>query len=634
MLGGYCGKFLRVNLTTSEIKEEQFSEEVLRQYIGGSGLGAKIVCEETDENTDPLGPDNVLCVFTGPFVGTGTPNFGRHQVVTKSPLTGLLGEGNSGGTWGMKLKHAGIDGFIFTGTAPKPVYIHVEDGDVSFHDAKELWGKDTFQVDDMLKEKYGKKTVSLSIGQAGENLVKSAAIMNDGAEGRCAARCGVGAVMGSKNLKAISVVGTKRPPMADMEKAQADRKKWAKHIATASAVFRKYGTAIGVETTEAVGDMPVKNWSNGNTDISNLTGQHIAETILKKPYFCGQCAIGCGRTVQVTEGKYASIETGGPEYETVGMLGSNCLINDLEGVQMANELCNRYGIDTISAGAAVSFAMEAYEMGIITKEMMDGDEIRWGNVDDVLKLLPKIVFRKGKVGNTLAEGTKRAGKLFGGLAQEISVDVKGLEIPAHDPRASDSTGLQYATSTRGACHLNSFTSDFTIPGDTCGFGFMPPAKMDTFGTEDINIDIVYHHQHVMAMMDSLTGCKFVMGQLGEHFMDCLCDWFKYVVGWDVTKEEFMKTGERIFNLKRMYQIKCGVSRKDDVLPPKMSKRRLTGGAGQNIPDVAGMLDRYYERRNWDDYGIPSKQLLKELSLDWLLDRGFVGGKDDAYRIEI
>ena len=631
MVGGYFNNFLRINLTTGEITKEPFSDEDLRNYIGGSGLGAKVVCEETDEYTDPLGPDNVLTIFTGPFVGTGLPNFGRYDVATKSPLSGFFGEANSGGTWGTKLKHAGVDGLILTGASPKPVYIHIDDGEVSLNDAADLWGKDTFEVDDILREKYGNKTVTLSIGVAGENLVMSAAIMNDGVEGRAAARCAVGAVMGSKNLKAVSVLGTGKPPFADEEAVKAAVKEWMKPMSDNTVDFRKYGTSGGVATVEAVGDMPVKNWSAGNTDISNITGQNMAEKILKKSYHCAQCPVGCGRSVHVTEGKYASIETGGPEYETFGMLGSNCLINDLEAVQMGNELCNRYGLDTISAGSAVSFAMEAYEAGILSEDILEGKKARWGNADDMLDLIKALAFREGKLGDLLAHGVKGASKILGGVAEEMAVTVKGLEFPAHDPRASVATGLQYITSTRGADHLNSFTSDFTVPGNHPGFGFLDPIEFDPYDAlSDDNLNIVFIHQHVMAMLDALTGCKFVIFPLGENFMPNMLDWLKKVTGWDWTKEDFLKTGERLFNLKRMYQVRCGVSRKDDVLPPKMTKRRMTGGAADHIPNVAALLDRYYEKRGWDYYGIPSEDKLKELGLDWLLDIGFKAGINDAY----
>jgi len=320
--------------------------------------------------------------------------------------------------------------------------------------------------------------------------------------------------------------------------------------------------------------------------------------------------------VQVKEGKYAGIEQGGPELETLELLGSNCLVGNVEEIQKANEVCNRLGMDTISAGSALSFAMEAYENGVITSDMMDGDEIRWGSMDDMLKLLEKIAYRKG-IGDILAEGTRKAGSILGGIAQEMSVHVKGLEFPGHDPRASDATGLQYATSTRGACHLSSFTHDFTISGATSGFGFMEPMKFDRFEAGEKEVEVVITHQHAMAMMDSMTCCKFLIFGLDKDYMSAVSEWFKTVVGWDFTREEFLKTGERIFNLKRMYLVKCGVTRKDDALPTRMSKRRMTGGAADNIPDVFGMLDQYYEKRRWNTYGIPTKELLEDLELSWM-----------------
>lgn len=612
---GYCGKYLRVNLSTGEIKEEYFSKEVLRKYIGGSGLGAKIICEETDETTDPLGPDNVLTFFTGPLVGTAAPNFGRYQASAKSPLTNSFGEGNSGGTWGTIIKHAGVDGIIFNGASLKPVYLFIEDGIASLKNAENLWGMDTFETDARLKETHGKKTASLIIGPAGENLVRMACIINDGTDARAIGRCGLGAVMGSKKLKAVSVVGTGRPNVADQDKLKDSVSKWAKVINTNMEVMGKYGTSCGLEGSENIGDLPVKNWKDGNFDISDLTGQVQAEKILTKRYFCGQCVIGCGRTVQIKEGKYAGIEQGGPEFETIGMLGSNCLIKDMNAVQKLNELCNRYGVDTISGGAALSFAMEAYETGVITKEMTNGDEILWGDVDACIKLLKKITYRED-IGNILAEGTRKAGKILGGIAPEMSVDVKGLELPAHDPRASYATGLQYATSTRGACHLNSLTSDLSLGGGTCGFGFMEPQEYNRFELGDKEIQLVNIHQNVMAMLDSLTCCKFLMFGLGADFLSTILDWINFTTGWDMTQKEFLESGERIFNLKRQYQVKCGITRKDDILPTRMTKRRLTGGSPDNIPDVNIVIDRYYEVRGWDIYGRPTQQLLERLGLDW------------------
>ncbi len=615
MLGGYMGKVVRVDLTTKEISYQTFEEKILRQYLGGSGLGAKILYDETDTKTDPLGPENLLIFMAGPLVGTKVPNFGRHQVVTKSPLTGLYGEANSGGTWGANLKKAGYDGIVFKGKSEIPVYLSINNGEVEILDAAELWGKDTYEVDDILREKHGKKAVTASIGQGGENLSKVAAIMNDGYEGRTSARCGVGTVMGSKKLKAIVVQGTMKPPVVNEEELKASIKKWAPEIRNNTKDYLgNYGTTCGVSTVEAVGDLPVRNWSGGSFNIENITGQKMAETILVKPYNCAQCVIGCGRTIEVKEGKYKCVKGAGPEYETVGLLGANCCIDNLEAIALGNELCNRYGLDTIGTGNIISFTMEAYENGIITKEMLGGTEARFGNPDDMIALIKKIAFRED-FGDILAEGTKRASEHLGGIAPEFAVHVRGMEFPAHDPRAADSTGLQYATSTRGACHLNSFSHDFEVGGEFGGFGYGKARKMDRFSTEG-KPEFIKTNQDVMAVFDSLTCCKFIIFGLGDKTWENVVSWINMVTGWEMTGQELLEAGERIFNLKRMYMVNHGQSRKDDILPPKMRKRRGSGGASTNIADVDGMMDEYYEIRNWNEYGIPKKKLLEKLDIQW------------------
>ena len=618
MLGGYCGKVLRIDLTKGKISYETYDEETLRKYIGGSGLGAKILYEETDENTDPLGPDNVIAIMSGPFAGTRAPNGGRYHVVTKSPLTGLLGEGNSGGSWSTQLKYAGFDGIILTGAAEKPVHIHIEDGEVAINDAADLWGMDTFKLDEVMTERYGKKQVTLCIGPAGEKLVKIAAIMNNGKEARTAARCGMGAVMGSKKVKAITVIGTGRPPLADPEALKESIRKWSKKITEDSTGLRKYGTGEAVEFIESSGDLPVKNWTQGTLEnCGKISGITMTESgLLKKSYFCAQCSIGCGRVVEIKDGPFACEEQGGPEYETIGMLGSNLMVDDLRVIQMANEICNRQGIDTISAGASVAFTMEAYENGIIDKEMLGGREARWGNAEDIRSLLNMIARREG-IGDLLAEGTKKAAEKLGGIAPEFSVDIKGLEFPAHDPRAGETMALAYSTSTRGACHLSANTHPIALTGATSGHGFMEPMKYDRFDYGDDTVKLTRVYQDANAMLDSMTICKFVMYTLDADFLEPYLKWFKEIVGWDMTKEEWLETGERIFNLKRAYLVRCGISRKDDRLPPRMSKRRKTGGAGDQIPKVEAMLDKYYEARGWDMYGRPTKETLKRLGLEWV-----------------
>jgi len=615
MAGGYIGKVLRVDLTQGKTTVQTFSEETLRKYIGGSGLGARILYDETTPETDPLGPENPLIFMTGPLTGTRAVNFGRHQVVTKSPSTGAYGEANSGGTWGANLKRAGYDGIVFTGKAKKPVYVFINNGDVKIKDAEHLWEKDTYEVDEILKAELGPKVVTASIGQAGENLVKFAAIMNDGAEGRAAGRCGVGAVMGSKNLKAIAVCGNIQPYIAREEEFKASVKDWAVKIRNnTNDALGQFGTSVGLVSVEALGNLPIKNWSKGRFEegAKKICGQAMAESILTKRYHCAQCVIGCGRTVHVKEGPFAGVEGGGPEYETLGMLGSNCLIDNIEAIAKGNELCNRYGLDTISTGSTIAFAMECYEKGIITKDQLGGLELKWGDPHAMVKMIEKIALRQD-VGYVLAEGTRIASQMLGGIAAEFAVHVRGLEFPAHDPRACYSTGLEFATSNRGACHLSSFTHDFEFGGglpEDLGY----EGNLDRFDVKGKG-EYIATMQNLMCMFDSLTGCKFVIFGLGDKTVSTMVEWLNMATGWDVTKEEFMETGARIFNLKRMYNIRHGQSRKDDVLPPRiLTHMRGEGGAADTLPHIGYLLNEFYKYRGWDETGIPKEETLEKLGL--------------------
>jgi aldehyde:ferredoxin oxidoreductase len=611
MANGYMGKVLRVNLTTGETSLQVFDDAVLRKYIGGSGLGAKILFDETGPETDPLGPENRLIFMTGPVVGTKAFNSGRYHVVTKSPQTGIFGEANSGGTFGPALKEAGFDGLVFTGKSPRPVFLWLDDGKVEIRDAGHLWGKDTFEVDESLKNELGQDIVTCSIGPAGERLVRFAAIMNDGVHSRTAGRCGVGAVMGSKMLKAIAARGKQQVVVADPAALVASTKKWGKLIVERTG-WAKIGTANGIEGSENIGNLPIKNWRQGNfAGVKTINGYHMADTILTRRYYCDKCIMGCGRTVHVKEGKYATVEGGGPEYETLGIMGSNCLVDNLEAIAKANELCNRYGMDTISAGAAVAFAMEAFERGIITKQMTAGLEIAWGDPDVLIELIHRIAQRKD-IGNLLAEGTARAAKELGGVASEFVVHVHGLDFPAHDPRNATGTGLQFATSARGACHLSSFTHDFEIGCTFPELGYdKSPERWDVKGKGEF----ISKFQNVMGMFDSLVLCKFLVYGLGDSIIKTLVEWVNSVTGWDMTFDEFITTGERIFNIKRLYNGRHGMSRKDDILPPRiMSHMRGSGGAAANLPHLGLMLSEYYQYRGWDEFGLPTKETIERLGL--------------------
>lgn len=610
MLGGYTGKVLNIDLTEGIITEETFGEEVLRKFIGGSGLGAKILYERTTPDTEPLSPENPLIYMTGPLTGTKVPASGRHEITAISPLTGIFGEGDAGGTWGMNLKKAGFDGIIITGRAESPVYIFIQDGKARILDGRDLWGLDTFQTDRKIEEIHGRNSVVSCIGPAGEKQVLIAGIMHDGKDARAVGRTGLGAVMGAKNLKAVVVSGTGQIPVADEEGLRQNLKQVLPGIVEKTKTLGLLGTAGGVVPSETIGDLPIKNWKQGGwEDAEKISGQKMAETILRKRYYCGSCPIGCGRDVEIKEGPYKGVDGAGPEYETLGMLGSCCLINDLEAIAYAADLCNRYGLDTISTGGVIAFAMELYEHGLITKDDLGGIELTWGNAGAAIELIKKIANKEG-IGELLGMGVKKAADKIGGLAHEFAIHTKGLELPAHDPRAFNSLAVGYATSNRGACHLQGATYFFEKTATMPEIGYKEP--QDRHGTEGKG-RLNFYAQNIMCLMDSLKLCKFLL--YGGVTLTMMTQWIKYVVGWDITVDELLETGERIFNLKRLYNTHRGISRKDDTIPMRiLTQPRRDKGAGENLPPFGKMLNEYYQIRGWTDEGIPKQETLKRLGL--------------------
>lgn len=610
MIGGYTGKVIKVNLTEGEIKTDYFKEEVLRKYIGGSGLGAKYLYEMTDEKTDPLGPDNPLIFMTGPFTGTKVPMSGRHEIISKSPLTGIYGESDAGGRWGLTLKKAGFDGIIFEGIADTPKYVFIENEKIEILDGREVWGLDTYQTDTKLKEIHGNDCVVSCIGPAGERKVPLAGIFHDGKDARAAGRAGLGAVMGSKKLKAIVVKGNGEVPVIDRDALMESVKKLTPGILDKTKSLSMFGTAGGVIRSESIGDLPIKNWKQGNWEsVEKISGQRMAETILKKKFYCGACAVGCGRDIEINTGPYAGVNGSGPEYETLGLLGSNCMIDDIEAVAYLAELCNRYGTDTISTGAVIAFGMELYENGLITKEDLDGVELTWGNARAAAEIIKKIAYKEG-FGEILGSGVKKTADKIGGLAHEYAIHVKGLELPAHDPRAFNSLGLGYATSNRGACHVQGSSYFFEKTAIMPEVGINEPLdRLSQEGKAELN----FHSQNIMCLMDSLKLCKFII--YGGINLTNIAHWINYVIGWDISVGELLETGERIFNLKRMYNVREGISRKDDMLPPRiLSQPRRDTGTGKNLPNLGKMLNEYYEIRGWTDEGLPKEETLRRLGL--------------------
>jgi aldehyde:ferredoxin oxidoreductase len=609
---GTIGKILQVDLSRSRGHVEDLKEERTSQFIGGSGLGAKFLYEMTDGQTNPLGPENPLIFMTGPFTGTAVPLSGRHAVVSRSPLTGIFGESDVGGTWGAHLKKAGFDGIIIVGQSEKPVYLWVHDGKWEIRNASHLWGKDTYEIGPILKGETHEKAVVSAIGQAGENQIPMAAIMTDGRDGRAAGRCGMGAVMGSKNLKAIVVHGTGNVPVYHPENVARLPKEFGALINKNAENFRKYGTSGGLSVFESMGTLPLQNWKfvgRWEESAEKINGFTMSETVLTGRYFCDACVLGCGRRVKVGKGPYAGVDGAGPEYETLALLGSNCLIDNLEALCYANELCNRYGLDTISLGGAVAFGMEAYEKGLIDREDTGGIELRWGNAEALMEMIRQIARNKG-FGKVLGKGVKKASEEVGNNSIEFAMHAKGLELPAHDPRGYNAGAVGFATSSRGACHLSGLSHTFERVMKSPEIGI--PEPVDRFQVEGKGV-LAAKSQNLMGMMDSLKLCKFIL--FGGITLTHIVNWYTDVTGREMTIDEFMKTGERIFNLKRLYNTRLGISRKDDTLPFRsLTFKRIGKGLTPNLPPLGQMLGEYYEYRGWSEDGIPTPEKLKELGL--------------------
>jgi aldehyde:ferredoxin oxidoreductase len=603
------GKILRVDLSTGVIETQDLDDSLAEQFIGGSGLGAKILYDETTADTDPFSEENPIIFATGPLTGTKVFNSDRFDVVSRSPLTGIFGEASAGGFWGGMLKRCGFDALVVKGRSEKPVYLNVTENKAEILPADDIWGKDTFESTDYLKDKHGEDVKAAVIGQAGENLVRIAGIITDGHHGRAVGRAGMGALMGWKRLKGIVVFGNKKPEIADPDGLSALMKELGPQMKEGPEALRFGGTSVGVEYCDEIGNIPIKNWYQGAwpEGAEKISGTTMANTVLKGRYHCGRCVINCGRIVEGLPGPVEGKEIAGPEYETVGLMGTNLMIDDLKSILKSNELCNRYGLDTISTGGVIGFAMEAYEKGLVTKKQLDGIDLTWGNSRAVHEYIRKIAEKEG-FGAVLGKGVKRAADYVGGTAHEFALEVKGLEPPAHDPRAKFTVALGYATSNRGACHVAAFTHDFEEGAYLEDLG--TPRLEDRFGVEH-KAENVYYMQHLMGMFDSLVACKF--GMFGGLTVNPLIRALNAVTGWNFDRDKFFRTGERIFNLKRLFNVRLGITRKDDVVPVRMLNQRRGGGTNE-LPPLNVLLDEYYKLRGWNEFGIPTEERLKQLNL--------------------
>jgi len=606
---GYLGKILRINLTAGKWKEESVPEDWMKKYLGGSGFAARILYDELPLGIDGLSPENKLIFMTGPLTGTFFPNSGRWAAFGKSPLTtAIWGEAHSGGIWGPELKYAGFDGIIVEGKAEKPVYLWIHDGKVEIKDAKHIWGKDVFDTDAIIKEELGDETVkSIYIGPAGEKLVRLACIMDN--LYRAAGRCGLGAVMGSKNLKAIACRGGKDIEIVDPEKfmkaVDIILDKMKDNAITGNAL-PTYGTNVLTNIINAAGAWPVYNFQQGwHPEAWKDSGEMLRDTILVKNRGCRFCWIRCARYSAIKSGPYAGVVGEGPEYETVWAFGGQCGIFRLDAIQAANMLCNKYGIDTISTGNIIGWAMELYDRGIITDADTEGIPLTFGNHEAMVEFTRRIALREGKLGDILAEGWLKAAEKIGKGSERLIMGVKGLGLPAYEPRGVWGHALSYATSIRGGCHLRAYMIAPEILG--------VPKKMDPLTAEG-KAEMLKFFQEYFAMIDSALVCKFVSFALTpDDFASALTP----LTGFKFTGEELLKIGERVWNLERMIQCREGVGRKDDTLPDRATKEPAPVGPakGKTVP-LELMLDEHYKLRGWDiKTGIPTPAKLRELGLD-------------------
>lgn len=606
---GYGGKLLKVNLSTKTFEIEKLEEDVARKFLGGAGLAGKLL-QDMDWQVDSFDPKNRLVFTVGPLEGTSAPCCCRYVVASKSPLTGLWGEAHAAGFWGPELKLAGWDGIIIDGRAESPVYLWINNDVVEIQDARSLWGKDTYETEEILRQKHDRMVRVACIGPAGEKLSRIAGVFNGG---RAAARSGLGAVMGSKGLKAIAVRGTGRVSLAKEGEFRELVKELNKIIMAAPArtALLKYGTNSAMAALSEAGDVPIKNFTQGewSEGFNKLSGPAVTEAILTGASHCKFCPIGCGRKIEVKKGPYAGLSGPGPEYETIAAFGSLCLNDNIEAIAKANDLCNRYGLDTISTGMTVAFAMECFERGIITKKDADGLDLNWGNHLAIVELVNKIGKREG-IGDILADGSKRAAEKLGGGSEEFAMHIKGLELPLHDPRAFASWAVAYATASRGGCHIQAPTYWIERGVTFYDLGFLE--KLERFTSEG-KAKFAKVFQDFCETIESMVICKFSLyGNLRSPHMLKL---ISLSTGWDVDLDEFLKIGERSLNLKRMINVKLGVSRRDDTLPKRiLSLQLMDGGTQGHIPDLETMLSEYYQLRGWSQDGIPNTEKLEELSL--------------------
>src|SRR6266540_2441913 len=630
MPNGYNGKILHVDLTVGTLTVEEPDETFYRKYMGGSAMGIYYILRDMPKGADPLGPENVLTLMASVTTGAAISGQSRINANAKSPISGGIGDSQGGGFFPAELKFAGFDGIVIKGKSPKPVYLAIIDGKAELRDAAHLMGKITGEVDDILHNEIDSKAEILQHGIAAERGVIFSSLVS--MSNRNHGRTGMGLVMASKNLKAVVVRGRNKPKLAD-SKALAHLNRTGPKILPDNPDMpglAAEGTATVVLFQNTIGSLPVHNYNEGQFEYcEDISGARMAETILKDRDTCYACVVRCKRVVEIKDGAYkADPKYGGPEYETLSTFGSYCDIKDLAAISAANQICNQYGVDTISAGATIAFAMECFEKGVIDKSQTGGLELKFGDADAMLKALEVMVNAEGEFGKALSQGSERAAKIWGNGADEYLITVKGLEAPAHMPQAKRSLGLIYAVNPFGADHQSSEHDPYYEEGVADlnlnrlkMIGLDSPQALYSLNPEKVRF--AYLSEVFYSMLDSVELCQFVYGPAWTLYGPAeTVEMIRAVTGWDITLDELMAVGERRINLFRTFNAREGLGRKDDKLPKKFYKQLAgsgpTAGVALTHAEVESAIDEYYKLAGWKNNGIPTPETKESLDIAWAL----------------
>ncbi len=617
-LPGYNGKLLRINLSQQDITIEYLDEQFCRMYLGGAGFVAYYLFHELGCGIDALGPENKLVMATGPITGIPISGSGRHCIGAKSPLTGGFAKSESGGFWGAELKHAGFDVIIIEGCAKKPVYLWIEDGTASLKDASHLWGLNTKETQQAIRDDLGDRFIRVSsIGPAGENQVRFSCIINELHD--AAGRGGLGAVMGSKKLKAIGVRGHQRLKAVDQEQLQ-ELNKWLLANHQLYRHFRDFGTGSAMERGMQTGNLPVRNFRDGEfPSVGQITAEVIKDTLRIKMESCYACSVRCKKVVKLEKPYLIDPVYGGPEYETLAALGSNCGIDDLKAISKASELCNAYALDTISTGDVIAFAMECFENGLLTTDDTSGIELKFGNSEAMLAMV-EMITRKMGIGQLLAEGVRRAAEKIGNNAAMYAMEVKGLEIPMHEPRVKAALGIGYMVNPHGADHCaNLHDTMFNRIGPFLdrfkSLGILEPQPADDIGST--KVAMFQKLQLFRIASDCLVLCQFVPWNPKQ-----VIDMLSAVTGWQTSTVELLKVAERVLNLGRLFNFREGFTGDDDRLPERFFQPKTDGVLSDknlSIDDFMKAKQHYYRLMGWDPIsGAPLADKLEELGIAWTL----------------